>query len=92
MKLVLLCLVLAACSGVKLNANDPPLIEHDASCEDMCAAFRRLECVAAKPSPRLGITCEERCARALSIGLEPPRACVARAVTAADIGRCGEVC
>lgn len=62
-------------------------------CGAMCTAFRRLGCAAGLPSPKAGVTCEERCGTQLGTGaVTPPIDCVARAKTADDVRACGERC
>jgi len=64
------------------------------TCATMCASYRSAGCSAGEPSPRLHITCEERCEAQLASGaVAPPLACVTRAGGNADaIRACGQRC
>lgn len=80
----------AACQP--FPSHTPP--SGDGSCATMCSSFREAGCSAGEPSPRLAITCEERCeAQQKTRAVAPPIACVTAANGNADaIRACGERC
>lgn len=82
-------LLSAACTPARA-----PSFEADAlGCATMCESFRHHGCRAGQPSPRLGVTCEQRCAEQMATGsVKPPTECVGRATSPDAIRACGERC
>lgn len=85
-------LVLFVAVGCVPTAKTPEPVG-EGTCAGMCGAFRLFGCRAGAPSPRLGITCEERCeGQLVTRAVVPPMACVAAASSVEDVERCGERC
>lgn len=66
----------------------PPIAGYAPTCDGYCRRERDLGLPAGLPSPRLGVTCESRCASECALNMCPPIKCVVSKRTADEARAC----